>query len=118
MSSISPPRRTLANDTIVRTYRQPLVSEPAAKTTIFDRMQAGDRSAATECLETYGSFIWGIAKKQTRSIQEAEHVTECVFKDIFKGEGFKLRDISEREAIQQITVRCIIRHKFENRNVF
>ena len=99
------------------TYRQPLaVFEPIK--TLFERIAARDRSAATECLATYGNLIWALAKSNTRSFQEAEHVTECVFEDIWNGAGSKLKNIPEREAIEQIAVRCIYRCRFEDKNVF
>lgn len=99
------------------TYRRPLAAVERAMG-MLERIADGDLTAAAECLATYGNLIWALAKANTPSIREAEHVTECIFEDIWNGAGSKLKDIPERTAIEQIAVRCIFRLRCDNKNVF
>ncbi len=51
--------------------------------TILKRIGKLDKSAAEDCLNTYGNLIWGLAKRFTNSTEEAELVTLKIFNDIW-----------------------------------
>lgn len=45
---------------------------------------AGERVDAEACVESYGSFIWALAKKFTSSRDEAEAATYEIYQDIWR----------------------------------
>ncbi len=51
---------------------------------IFKRIVETDKTAARECLEAHGNLVWALAKKLTRSTEEAETATLEIFLDIWK----------------------------------
>ena len=52
--------------------------------TILQRIENKDRTAVNDCVETYGNFIWALAKKFTASTEEAEAATREIFVDIWR----------------------------------
>jgi len=81
---------------------------------LFERLSAGERSAATEILDKYGDLVWAIVRKHHRSTKEAEIVTERVFEDIWKADIANLPYVTELRAIEQVTLRRLIHNKTEN----
>ncbi len=75
------------------------------------RVGKGDKSGIKECVSEYGNFIWALAKKMTRSNEEAEAATEEIFKDIWRyakhAEDFKL---DETAVISQIARWRLVRY--------
>lgn len=51
---------------------------------ILPRLAEGDKSAVGECIDAYGSLIWGMAKKYSDSLEAAEQLTEQIFLDIWR----------------------------------
>ena len=52
--------------------------------TILRRIAEKDKTAVKDCVDTYGNFIWALARKLTASTEEAEAATEEIFIDIWR----------------------------------
>lgn len=52
--------------------------------TILQRIAEKDKTAVKDCIDTYGNFIWALARKFTASTEEAEAATEEIFIDIWQ----------------------------------
>ncbi len=52
--------------------------------TILQRIENKDRTAVRDCVDTYGNFIWALARKFTHSTEEAEAATLEIFQDIWR----------------------------------
>ena len=52
--------------------------------TILQRIARKDKTAVKECVDTYGNFIWALARKFTRSREEAEAAAQKIFTDIWR----------------------------------
>ncbi len=52
--------------------------------TILQRIGNKDRTAVEDCIDTYGNFIWALARKFTASREEAEAATQEIFIDIWR----------------------------------
>jgi RNA polymerase sigma-70 factor (ECF subfamily) len=52
--------------------------------TILQRIANKDQTAVEDCIDTYGNFIWALARKFTASTEEAEAATEEIFIDIWR----------------------------------
>ncbi len=76
--------------------------------TILQRIAARDKNAVEDCIDAYGNFIWALARKFTRSREEAARATEEIFKDIWQ---YCKRDneIVEQNLIARIALRRLIK---------
>lgn len=52
--------------------------------TILQRIENKDRTAVKDCVDTYGNFIWALARKFTSSTEEAEAAAQEIFIDIWR----------------------------------
>lgn len=52
--------------------------------TILQRINAKDKTAVVDCVNTYGDFIWTLAQKFTDSTEEAETAAQEIFLDIWR----------------------------------
>ena len=52
--------------------------------TILQRIADKDQTAVTDCVDTYGNFIWALARKFTHSRTEAETAVQEIFIDIWR----------------------------------
>lgn len=52
--------------------------------TILRRIAEKDKTAVKDCIDTYGNYIWALARKLTASRAEAEAATEEIFIDIWR----------------------------------
>ncbi len=52
--------------------------------TILRRIAEKDKTAVKDCIDTYGNFIWALARKFTASREIAEAATEEIFVDIWR----------------------------------
>ena len=52
--------------------------------TILQRIGNKDRTAVEDCIDTYGNFIWALARKFTASREEAEAAAQEIFNDIWR----------------------------------
>jgi len=50
--------------------------EKTETSTILRRIAERDKTAVKDCIDAYGNLIWALARKLTRSCEEAEAVTE------------------------------------------
>lgn len=55
--------------------------------TILQRIGKADKTAIKECISVYGNLIWGLARKHTDSLEEAETATQEIFLDIWRYAG-------------------------------
>ena len=79
--------------------------------TIFQRIVAGDKTVVKDCIDTYGNFIWALAKKFTASTEEAEAATEEIFNDIWRySERTDKTQFVEEKHIAMIALRRLIKH--------
>ena len=54
---------------------------------ILQRIAAGDQSAISECVDSYGDLIWSIVRKMLRSQEDAEDVVQEVYIDLWSHAG-------------------------------
>lgn len=76
---------------------------------ILQRIAAGDREAAQECISTYGGLVWSIARKLLRNPEDAEDAVQEVFVDVWKNAArFDENQASETTFIAMIARRRVI----------
>ena len=79
--------------------------------TILQRIAGKDQSAVNDCVETYGNFIWALAKKLTNSREEAEAATREIFIDIWEyAEHGESLQTAENVLIAMIARRRLIKY--------
>jgi DNA-directed RNA polymerase specialized sigma24 family protein len=78
--------------------------------TILERIAERDKTAVKDCIDTYGDFIWILARKLTASRDEAEAATEEIFIDIWQycGRNEKTQYVEEK-LIAIIALRRLIK---------
>ena len=52
--------------------------------TILQRVARADKTAFEECVNFYGDFVWGLARKFTKTREDAEDAVQEIFIDIWK----------------------------------
>jgi RNA polymerase sigma-70 factor (ECF subfamily) len=78
--------------------------------TILQRVAPSDKSAIKDCIDTYGNFIWALARKFTASTEEAETATEEIFLDIWRYAGrFDSTKFDEAAFIALVAHRRLIK---------
>jgi DNA-directed RNA polymerase specialized sigma24 family protein len=88
----------------------PRTIEKTETSTILRRIVERDKYAAEECIDTYGNFIWSLARKLTRSRKEAEVATEEIFTDIWRYcESERGTRSIEKKLIAMIALRRLIK---------
>jgi len=76
---------------------------------ILKRIAAGDRDAATDCLDRYGGLVWSIARRMLRDQNDAEDAVQEIFIDVWKNAGrFDEQQASETTFIAMVARRRII----------
>jgi DNA-directed RNA polymerase specialized sigma24 family protein len=79
--------------------------------TILRRIAGRDKTAVKDCIDAYGNFIWALARKFTRSREEAEAATEKIFTDIWQYcEHNDKTQFVEEKLIAMIALRRLIKH--------
>lgn len=88
----------------------PRTIEKTEASTILQRIAERDKTAVNDCINAYGNFIWALARKFTRSREEAEAVTEKIFIDIWRqcGNVCNIQSI-EKKLIAMIALRRLIK---------
>lgn len=77
---------------------------------ILRRIRSKDRTAIKDCIDTYGSFVWSLARKFAGSTAEAETLSEQIFRDIWQvSEGDCREHATERQVIATIALRRVIK---------
>ena len=78
--------------------------------TILRRIAEKDKTAVKDCIDTYGNFIWALARKLTHSREEAETATEKIFIDIWRYcERDRNTQSIEEKLIAMIALRRLIK---------
>lgn len=78
--------------------------------TILERIAKRDKTAVKDCIDSYGNFIWALAKKFTRSTEEAEAATQEIFLDIWRhSERTNKTQSAEQKLIATIALRRLIK---------
>ena len=75
--------------------------------TILQRIAKKDKTAVRDCIDTYGNFIWALARKFTRSPEEAEAATQEIFTDIWR----YAERIDKTQAAEDMLVAMIARRR-------
>ena len=75
--------------------------------TIFQRIENKDKTAVQDCIDTYGNFIWALARKFTNSTEEAEAAAREIFIDIWR----YARRGEEIQAAEKILIALIARRR-------
>lgn len=77
---------------------------------IAQRIGETYKTAADDCLDKYGSFIWALARKFTASGEEAERASRAIFNDIWRyGERAGEIQSIEENIIVKIALRRLIK---------
>lgn len=58
--------------------------EAAAPRGILQRIADEDKTAVGECLDAYGRLVWSLAKKFTRTREDAEDAVQDIFIDVWR----------------------------------
>jgi RNA polymerase sigma-70 factor (ECF subfamily) len=78
--------------------------------TILRRIAERDKTAVEDCIDTYGNFIWALARKFTRSLEEAEAATDEIFIDIWRhSERGRDTQAIEKKLIAMIALRRLVK---------
>ncbi len=51
---------------------------------ILKRIAIGDKAAVQECIKTYGGLVWSLARRMSRTTEDAEDAVQEIFIDIWK----------------------------------
>jgi len=84
--------------------------EKTETSTILQRIAERDKTVVKDCIDTYGNFIWALARKLTCSHEEAEAATEEIFTDIWQYcERDSNAQLVEEKLIAMIALRRLIK---------
>ena len=76
---------------------------------ILQRIAAKDKTAAQECLQTYGGLVWSLARRMCPNRDDAEDAVQEIFIDIWKNaERFDASQASETTFVAMIARRRLI----------
>ena len=79
--------------------------------TILERIAEKDQTAVKNCVDTYGNFIWTLAKNFTNSTEAAETATRKIFIDIWRyAEQSNEIPADEQSVIARIALRRLIKY--------
>lgn len=59
-------------------------SEGAATRSILQRVASGEHHATRECIDTYGGLVWSIARRLTRTPEDAEDAVQDIFFELWR----------------------------------
>ena len=78
---------------------------------ILQRVAERDQTAIKDCIESYGNFIWALARKFTASQEEAEAATQEIFLDIWRyAERLDKNQSAEKLLVALIAKRRLIKY--------
>lgn len=88
----------------------PRTTQKTKSLTILQRIAEKDKTAVQHCIDTYGNFIWTLARKFTSSTEEAENAAQKIFMDIWRyAERADKTQSDENLLIVQIARRRLIK---------
>jgi RNA polymerase sigma-70 factor, ECF subfamily len=77
--------------------------------TMLQRIAGGDSHAVRECIEQYGSLVWSLARRLSRTPADAEDATQEIFMQIWRNAArFDESKGSERVFVAMIARRRLI----------
>lgn len=77
--------------------------------TILQRIAESDKNAVGECLESYGNYVWTLAKKCCADEAETEELVQKIFQDIWKNaENFDAERSDEKTFIAVLSLRRML----------
>jgi DNA-directed RNA polymerase specialized sigma24 family protein len=75
--------------------------------TILQRIGNKDQTAIKDCIDTYGNFIWALARKFTASTEEAEAAALEIFTDIWRYS----KRADESQSAESVLIALIARQR-------
>ena len=94
---------------VTRTIKK--INQRTESLIILQRIAEKDKTGIKDCIDTYGNFIWALAKKFTHSTEEAEAATQEIFIDIWRySERTDKTQSVEEKLIAMIALRRLIKH--------
>jgi RNA polymerase sigma factor (sigma-70 family) len=60
------------------------LSEPDDTATLLQRIAAGDAAAVKACMDTYGGFVWSLARRYVSNLADAEDAVQEIFLELWK----------------------------------
>ena len=92
------------------TYFAPnIIREEIKNESILQRIAAGEPTAVQDCLDKYSRLIWSLAKKFTRTTEDAEDAVQEIFIDLWQhAERFDPRKAAEVTFIALVARRRLI----------
>ncbi|MDQ6787251.1 MAG: sigma-70 family RNA polymerase sigma factor [Acidobacteriota bacterium] len=65
-------------------YSAEFIKEGNESSDILQRIAREEKSAVSDCLAAYGKLVWGLARKFTKTREDAEDAVQEIFIDIWK----------------------------------
>lgn len=76
---------------------------------VLERIARGDSAAVRECIDQYGSLVWSLARRLSRTPADAEDATQEIFVDIWRSAArFDASQGSDKVFIAMIARRRLI----------
>lgn len=82
---------------------------PCMKDSLLERVAQGDPQAVRECIDEFGSLIWSLARRLTRTRADAEDAVQEIFTDVWRSASrFDPTQGSEKIFVATIARRRLI----------
>ncbi|MEL7023840.1 MAG: sigma-70 family RNA polymerase sigma factor [Pseudomonadota bacterium] len=79
------------------------------KSSVLQRIAAGDQRAVTECLDQYGGLVWSLARRLTPNDNDAEDAVQEIFVEIWRfADRFDASKASEATFVAMLARRRLI----------
>jgi RNA polymerase sigma-70 factor (ECF subfamily) len=76
---------------------------------VLQRIASGEAAAVRDCIEEFGSLVWSLARRLSRTPADAEDATQEIFLDIWRSAGrFDATQGSDKVFIAMIARRRLI----------
>jgi len=77
--------------------------------TLLGRFGSGDTSAADACVDRYGDLVWSLARRFTRTREDAEDAVQEIFLDLWRtGDRYDPERSSEAAFVAMVAHRRLI----------
>lgn len=102
LHAASPPNEVVQPD-----RRSPVNTQ--VKSSVLQRIAAGDQRAVTECLDQYGGLVWSLARRLTPNDNDAEDAVQEIFVEIWRfADRFDASKASEATFVAMLARRRLI----------
>ena len=102
LHAASPPKEVVQPD-----RRSPVNTQ--VKSSVLQRIAAGDQRAVTECLDQYGGLVWSLARRLTPNDNDAEDAVQEIFVEIWRfADRFDASKASEATFVAMLARRRLI----------